>query len=290
MAKDVDLSSREWRDLVFQGKNKEFGAYTMRQDSVKRHNKAVIIVLSILAALLVVLILVMTGVFKSADEDVNAKNEQENVQVDADLEEEDTDEEEIEYLPEEEEIPDVQEEEDVAATQQVTELVIAAEVDKEREVKDISETLENTSQFGAEDRAGVEDQNREAVIKEVVQEAPKVEEKPKPKDEGPMTMAMVEQKPSFPGGDAAMMKWLGENIIYPAAAAEEGVSGKVTIQFVVERDGSVSNVKVARGKHPALDAEAVRVVKKMPKWTPGRNNGQPVRVTYLLPVTFKLQQ
>jgi protein TonB len=86
------------------------------------------------------------------------------------------------------------------------------------------------------------------------------------------------------------MKWLGENISYPAAASEEGVEGRVTVQFIVEKDGTVSNVIVVRGKHPALDAEAVRVVKKMPKWTPGRNNGQPVRVTYNLPVTFRLQK
>lgn len=109
------------------------------------------------------------------------------------------------------------------------------------------------------------------------------------KDDKIYSMAYVEQKPLFPGGDAEMMKWLGSNINYPPQAAEEGVSGKVTVQFVVEKDGSISGVKVVRGKHPALDAEAVRVVKKMPKWTPGRNNGAPVRVTYMLPVTFRLQ-
>jgi TonB family protein len=110
------------------------------------------------------------------------------------------------------------------------------------------------------------------------------------KENGPVNVAMVEQKPSFPGGDAAMKKWLGENISYPAAAYEEGVEGRVTVQFIVEKDGSLSNVQVVRRKHPALDAEAVRVVNEMPKWTPGRNNGQPVRVTYNLPVTFRLQK
>lgn len=105
----------------------------------------------------------------------------------------------------------------------------------------------------------------------------------------PINMAMVEQKPSFPGGDSEMYRWLGNNINFPPAAAEEGVSGKVTVQFVIEKDGSITNVKVVRGKHPALDAEAVRVVKKMPKWSPAKNNGATVRVTYMLPVTFKLQ-
>ncbi len=100
---------------------------------------------------------------------------------------------------------------------------------------------------------------------------------------------MVEQKPEFPGGEAAMYKWLGDNIVYPSAASEEGVQGRVVVEFVVGKDGSISNVKVVRPRHPALDKEALRVVKAMPKWLPGRNNGQPVKVTYTLPVTFKLQ-
>lgn len=104
-----------------------------------------------------------------------------------------------------------------------------------------------------------------------------------------INLGLVEEKPFFPGGDAEMMKWLSSNINYPPAAAEEGVSGKVTVRFIVEKDGSISNVEVLRGKHPALDAEAVRVIKKMPKWNPGRNNGQPVRVAYMLPVTFRAQ-
>lgn len=103
-----------------------------------------------------------------------------------------------------------------------------------------------------------------------------------------LNMGMVEQKPSFPGGDSEMYKWISNNLVYPSAAAEEGVSGKVSVQFVVEKDGSLTNVKVIRGKHSALDQEAVRVIRKMPKWIPGRNNGAPVRVIYMLPITFKL--
>lgn len=104
-----------------------------------------------------------------------------------------------------------------------------------------------------------------------------------------MNIAMVEQKPEFNGGEAAMYKWLSENIVYPSAASEEGVQGRVVVEFVVGKDGSITNVRVLRPRHPALDKEAVRVVKAMPKWIPGRNNGQPVKVTYTLPVTFKLQ-
>lgn len=280
MAKDVDLSSKEWCDIVFDGKNKEYGAYQLRATSVKRHTKALLSVVIVLALILTAIILVMTGVFKSADEDINAKNEQEEViMAPEDIPEEEEQMEIPEQKPEE-----VQAEEEVAATQAVTEFKIVETVDKDREVKDQEQVLENTAQLGAYDHKGVEDVNRDRVVKEVVEVKP-VE---KPKEEGPLSVAMVEQKPSFPGGESAMYKWLQDNIIYPAAASEEGVQGKVTVQFIVEKDGSITHVQVVRGKHPALDAEAARVIRKMPRWTPGRNNGQPVRVTYHLPVQFKL--
>lgn len=280
MAKDVDLSSKEWCDIVFDGKNKEYGAYQLRATSVKRHTKALLSVVIVLALILTAIILVMTGVFKSADEDINAKNEQEEViMAPEDIPEEEEQMEIPEQKPEE-----VQAEEEVAATQAVTEVKIVETVDKDREVKDQEQVLENTAQLGADDHKGVEDVNRDRVVKEVVEVKP-VE---KPKEEGPLSVAMVEQKPSFPGGESAMYKWLKDNIIYPAAASEEGVQGKVTVQFIVEKDGSITHVQVVRGKHPALDAEAARVIRKMPRWTPGRNNGQPVRVTYHLPVQFKL--
>ena len=280
MAKDVDLSSKEWCDIVFDGKNKEYGAYQLRATSVKRHTKALLSVVIVLALILTAIILVMTGVFKSADEDINAKNEQEEViMAPEDIPEEEEQMEIPEQKPEE-----VQAEEEVAATQAVTEVKIVETVDKDREVKDQEQVLENTAQLGADDHKGVEDVNRDRVVKEVVEVKP-VE---KPKEEGPLSVAMVEQKPSFPGGESAMYKWLQDNIIYPAAASEEGVQGKVTVQFIVEKDGSITHVQVVRGKHPALDAEAARVIRKMPRWTPGRNNGQPVRVTYQLPVQFKL--
>ena len=101
---------------------------------------------------------------------------------------------------------------------------------------------------------------------------------------------MVEQKATFPGGDAALYKWLSTQINYPADAAEAGITGRVIVSFVIEKDGSISNARVVRSIHPSLDAEAIRIVKTMPKWIPGKNNGQPVRVEYIMPISFKLQQ
>jgi protein TonB len=95
--------------------------------------------------------------------------------------------------------------------------------------------------------------------------------------------------PEFPGGDQELMRFLKENLVYPKVAREIGISGKVIISFVVETDGSLSNVDVARSASPSLDEEAMRVVKMMPKWSPGKQRQKPVRVIYNLPVDFILR-
>ncbi len=283
MAKDVDLTSREWRDIVFEGKNKDFGAYKLRESSISRHTKAIVSVLIAVAIILVLLILSVSGVFaKPEEEQVVTSTEQEIATFEP---EEEFEEEEIEeqfQLPEPEEIIAPEE---VANQQQVTELLIVEDdkIEEDKQVKNQEEVLENEAAVGAVDiTEGTNDLNKIAIKEEVIA-APKVEE------EQPVSIAMVEQKPEFPGGEAAMYKWLGENIVYPAAASEEGVQGRVVVEFVVGKDGSITNVRVVRPRHPALDKEALRVVKAMPKWMPGRNTGQPVKVTYTLPVTFRLQ-
>ena len=100
---------------------------------------------------------------------------------------------------------------------------------------------------------------------------------------------IVQDMPSFPGGDAAMLSYLGKNIKYPNVAKESGIQGTVYVTFVVEKDGSVSNVKVLRGIGGGCDEEAIRVVKSMPRWTPGKQRGKPVKVQYNLPCRFVLQ-
>lgn len=102
-------------------------------------------------------------------------------------------------------------------------------------------------------------------------------------------MAMVEQIPRFEGGEDELFKYLSENITYPEQARKNEISGKVIVSFVVETDGSITNVKIVRSKDPDLDAEVVRVIKSMPKWFPGKNKGNTVRVEYILPVSFCLE-
>jgi protein TonB len=95
--------------------------------------------------------------------------------------------------------------------------------------------------------------------------------------------------PTFPGGQGALMKYLADNIKYPAEAQKNGVQGRVIVGFVVERDGSITDVNILKSVDPSLDREAARVVRSMPRWTPGKQNGQAVRVKYNVPVTFRLQ-
>ena len=282
MAKDVDLTSREWREIVFEGKNKEFGAYVLRQTSPARHTKAIVWVLAAVAVILVLLILSVNDVFKRAEEEqIVTATEQEMTTFDAEEFEEEIQEEEIFELPEPVEIIAPVE---VANSQQVTDLLIVQdeEIEEDKQVKNQEDIRENEAQLGTVDiTEGVNDLNKIEVKEQVIAE-PVV-------DDEPLSIALVEQKPSFPGGEAAMYTWLGNNIVYPPAASEEGAQGRVVVEFVVGKDGSITNVRVVRPRHPALDREAVRVVSAMPTWVPGRNNGQPVKVTYTLPVTFKLQ-
>jgi periplasmic protein TonB len=107
-------------------------------------------------------------------------------------------------------------------------------------------------------------------------------------DEGKVFVA-VEQQPQFPDGDKALYRFLSENIHYPQAAARVNVSGKVYVKFVVEKDGSIGNVEVTKGIGFGCDEEAVRVIKLMPKWTPGKQNGKAVRVYYNMPVVYRLE-
>ncbi len=109
-------------------------------------------------------------------------------------------------------------------------------------------------------------------------------------EEAPIPYTLVEEKPSFMGGDAnEFTKWVYSKIVYPEVARENGISGRVTLQFTIESDGSLTNIKVLRGIDQSLDQEAVRVVSMSPKWTPGKQRDKAVRVTYTFPIMFQLR-
>ena len=285
MAKEVDLSSREWCDLVFEGKNKDFGAYVIRTESTKRHNKAVLY--TVIGAILLGLLAWGAATANKYFEEKRLKEmgEQEEVLIDMSQQEEQP-EEQQERLeqPKPEVLP-----EEVLKSVKVTELQIVEDdkVKKEDEIKTQDELKETETAFGQKDNEkGTEDRNVTRMLKEEVVVEKPVEKKEEKKEE---VFRSVEQMPQFPGGEAALMKYLQSHINYPPMAAENNVQGKVVVQFVVDKTGKVGEVKVVRSVDKDLDREAVRVCKSLPKFTPGRQNGQAVSVWYTLPVTFKLQ-
>ena len=158
------------------------------------------------------------------------------------------------------------------------------EVKPEEELKTQDELMNTKTAIGAIDVKGNDDKGGEVLkLKEAV-----AQPEPKPEVENKV-FDVVEQMPSFPGGPSALMKYLSENVKYPVVAQENGVQGRVVVSFVVEKDGHITDVRVVRSVDPSLDKEAARVVKSMPSWIPGKQNGSAVRVKYNVPVSFKLQ-
>ncbi|MBL8009965.1 MAG: TonB family protein [Flavobacteriales bacterium] len=132
----------------------------------------------------------------------------------------------------------------------------------------------------------------ETTASTVTQEGEKGEDAPPPPppvEEEVMMFAAVEEKPTFPGGEAEFYKYLGKNVKYPQMEAEQGIEGRVFVEFVVDKDGSITEVRTVRGVSAGLDKEATRVMKASPKWSPGKQNGRPVKVRYVIPINFDLR-
>ena len=284
MAKEVDLSSREWCDLVFEGKNKDFGAYVIRTDSSRRHNKAVLWTLigAIIFGLLAFGYVKANQYLEERRLADQAGQEGVFIDITPDAEEPEREQEILEQ-----EKPEVVEE--VPSSVRVTELQIVDDekVRPEDEILSQDEKEATDKVFGQTNVDNGQDDrmNFQTAVNEVVVEKP-VET---PKEVTQEVFTSVEQMPQFPGGDEALMKFLSSHINYPPMAAENNVQGKVILQFVVGKDGRVGEVKIARSVDKDLDKEAMRVVKSLPKFIPGRQNGQAVPVWYSLPVSFKLQ-
>ena len=138
-----------------------------------------------------------------------------------------------------------------------------------------------------------EDNNTTVEIVEVQQEVKeevKVEEDKRDEVEENVVFKVVETMPSFPGGDAALMKFISDNVRYPDIAQENGIQGRAICQFTVEKDGSITDIQIVRSAgDETLDKEAKRVIKSMPKWSPGKQRGKAVRVSYTIPINFRLQ-
>ena len=277
MAK-IDLISNDWTELVFAGRNQAYGAYQLRKGTGKRNIWSMVFVAAVAA-----LAYVGLAAYNSYQDAQKAKFEAE---MEASLLEAKK-EAKVEKKTEAPKVEQVQKVEKVKSSIAFTPPVIKkdSEVKPEEEMKTQDELKETKTAIGAFDVKGNDDEGGtvlKAVEEIAAPEPPKHEEENKVFD-------VVEQMPSFPGGQAALMQYLAKNIKYPVVAEENGIQGRVIVTFVVGKTGAISNVQVAKGVDPSLDKEAVRVVSSMPNWIPGKQNGQSVNVKYTVPVMFKLQ-
>lgn len=269
---ELDLNSKQWCELVFEGKNQEFGAYQLRQESTSRHNKAMIIV-----ALLAVLIIALPTLIRFITPEKTEDEVMTEVSVLTKL------------PPPEVKNNDVIKKVEAApppplkSTIKFTAPKIVKDEDAgDEDVKTQDEVINAKAGVSTADVVGNDDINGADIqdLKEIALDTPvEVEEAP---------MEFVEQMPQFPGGDKALLKFINDNLKYPTIAAENGSQGVVYVSFVVSKSGVVQNVGILQGRERSLDEEAMRVVKLMPAWIPGKQNGNNVAVIYKLPVRFKL--
>ena len=274
----VDLIDKNWVELVFDGRNKEYGAYVLRKETGMRNIKSMLLVFAVIIA-------IMAGVAaKVAIENAFPKK----VAIETDVE--------LTKLAEKKEVKvekkapvKVEEQkvvEKVKSSVKFTPPVIKKddEVKPEEELKSQEDLNKTNTAIGSFDVKGNDETGGEVLkAKEVI-----AQPEP-PKEEETKVFDVVEVMPTFPGGQQALFEWLSKNIKYPVVAEENGVQGRVIVTFVVERNGSITDVQVVKSVDPSLDKEAVRVVKAMPHWIPGKQNGSAVRVKFTVPVTFRLQ-
>lgn len=267
----IDLTSSEWCELVFQDRNRAYGAYKLRAESGKRHTWAMGAVL-LLAA---VGACIPTLIRWTTPEKVEEKMVE--VTVLSQLEEAEVKQEEFKRVDPVAPPPALK------SSIKFTAPVIKKdeEVHEDDEIKSQTELTESKVAISIADVKGNDELHGKDIadLKEVI-----VKSEPETK---PYTM--VEQMPQYPGGEKELLSYISNNLKYPTIAAENGIQGKVYIRFVVSATGEVENVQVVRSLDPYCDKEAMRVINSLPKWIPGRQNGRNVPVYYTVPITFRLQ-
>ena len=282
MAK-IDLYDPKWVEMVFAGKNKEYGAYQLRKGTSGRNIKALLIL--VIAAALVGGFLAWKVIEQKQAEEQQAYMEaMELAKLQQQAKKEEKKKEPVKpKIEPKKEIPVARE------TQKFTAPVIKKDelVKEENQVKQMDKLDEKVA-VGTENKEGTKDRLAEAVRSDIAVAAPPPPPAPKPEVSNKV-FDVVEEMPHFPGGAAALQAFLSSNTKYPVVAQENGVQGRVIVSFVVERDGSITDVRVVRSVDPSLDREASRVVRSMPRWSPGKQNGSAVRVKYTVPVVFRFQ-
>jgi protein TonB len=267
MAK-LNIFQDEWCDILFEDRNREYGAFTLRKQSGRRH---------IMAILVTICLFTLAVAAPTIIKKVMPKTKVANVEV-TELSKIDLN--KVKHTEEAKKIV-VQEIQQVKAAIKFVAPVIKP--DDEVTEQDTIRTMDQLNQS----KGMISTINQEGVTDDPNAVPPNVEQILE--DTAKTVYTYVEQMPEFPGGTDELMKYLQKNIKYPEIAQENGISGRVYVQFVVSSGGSISSVTVVRGVDPSLDKEAVRVIRNMPSWKPGKQNGTPVKVQMSVPVNFRLE-
>lgn len=285
----IDLKSKEWCELVFEGRNKVYGAYDLRAKTGRRYLFSLVTIL--LGGLLIGIgVFTFQKVSKMIEESMKNEDATELAQMEEAVEEEE----------------EVTEDDLVYEEEEVVEEVVEVMNSLEFTVPDIVENANPDSKVTSQETAqesnvtlanvtftdGTDNQNAKLASeigdKRAGKETKETTEKKDDLDNA-QVFTSVEQMPQFPGGDEALLKYVATHIKYPAIAQEQEVQGKVVLKFVVTEKGTVEDVRIISGLSKECDMEAVRVVKTLPKFIPGKMQGKPVRVWYTLPIRFQLQ-
>jgi periplasmic protein TonB len=251
-----------FEDIIFENRNKDYGAYELRRRYSKRGILALLI--SVLIISFAVGVPLIAGM---ANQNINPRSLDSLVVID------------VFNLPDESEIPKVPPPPTVPPLKNIffgDPKVVNELTDPEIELATFEELSE------AANSGDIDTSSRISIPK-------KIDNYFIEPDDKEHSIIDIKEKPLFPGGDTELLRYIAENTKYPVSAQEANIEGTVYIRFVVSKTGDVDNVTIARSVDPVLDQEALRVVKTIPKWTPGKNNGNPVKVWFIIPVRFKLQ-
>ncbi len=278
MAK-IDMLSKSWNDLLFEGRNKSYGAYEMRAETGKRNLKAMLGLLVLLAAAFILPRMVSAIKQAAASLGNDQAMELQNVQEE----------------PQEEEVVVEHEEQNEAPAETVTEMASSIQFTVPEITDNVAEDKELIAQQKAQEaKAKMGEFNFQGNdetstnIKSDQKQLGAVNSKGGGEGEAAKVFTYVEQMPVFPGGEAALNKFIQQHLKYPAVSLEEGTQGRVLLRFVVNENGSVGDVQILKSLDTYCDREAKRVVQMLPRFTPGRQQGKPVKVWFQLPITFAI--
>lgn len=278
MKNAVNLNSTEWCDIVFEGRNKSYGAFALRQSSWKRHILAFAIILVFVGFVTALPLIISTVKAATGTRTENMTGEYKMAILDQPLNKVD----EI-AKPEIPEPPKF-----IEMTKFVPPTIVDdSKVNDEEQMVTMEEVAKGKDAIG---KHKVENGSTDpdAIRKDI-------ETIMTPTDKGgtekkPETFIVVETMPQFPGGEAEMYRFISDNLKYPVVDQEIGTQGRVIVRFVVSKTGEISNLELLKGISPTCDKEAMRVIKSMPKWIPGKQSGNPVQVYFTIPIVFKLKQ